>query len=502
MYPVSPLVNANPPLGLAYLGAVAEAKGCEVKIIDAAAPYANYTIEDMVKIAKEFSPHLVGVSITTILVKYSYLLLDALAKAKIESLVVIGGPHATLFPHEVLEYHPASIVVRGEGVETFSELIDYLRRERKIKNILGISYKDGDGHIKDNPTRVSITDLDALPLPAKHCFIRSDYVRTAKEKERYGNIISSIGCPGRCTYCSRKALVGQGYRFRSVENILDEMIFLMKEYGINHFKFIDDVFTVNKVRVKKLCNQIIEKELDISWVCITRVDFVDKELLEKIKSAGCRCIGYGIESGNPKTLERIKKGFNREKAKEVIKMTRDTGLNCSVNFMFGFPWEDEKDIRVSTEYIKDMMHIATAIYPGSILIPLPGTEIYEEYKDEYNLEKWWLKDWDANLNTKSKRMEYPLFAKIFFDSVVYGRGFFFKYSKEVVKEIMRAVDFIGKQNMKEGSKQITTLPILNRLVFHAIVTVCKLSRMLYKISPTLERILMKPFSNAIRKYQR
>ncbi|GAI53019.1 unnamed protein product, partial [marine sediment metagenome] len=102
MHSVSPIIDLNPPLGLAYLGAVAEAKECEVKIIDAAAPYANYTIEDLVRMTKEFSPHLLGISITTLFVRYSYLLLEALTKAKIDSLIVVGGPHATLCPHEVL----------------------------------------------------------------------------------------------------------------------------------------------------------------------------------------------------------------------------------------------------------------------------------------------------------------------------------------------------------------------------------------------------------------
>jgi len=318
---------------------------------------------------------------------------------------------------------------------------------------------------------------------------------------RYNAIMSSRGCPGRCTFCCKQALSGYNYHTRSAENILGEIMFLMKEYSINHFNFRDDVFTVNKAMVEELCDLILDKQLDVNWVCTTRVDLVNRELLQKMKDAGCKSIDYGIESGCPPTLKRIKKGFTAEKAKEVVKMTKGIGLNCYVNFMFGFPWEDAKDIRVSTEYIKEMMPMVTTIQPAGILVPYPGTEIYEEYKDEYNLGKWWLRDFGARLNVSSRRIKPPLFAEIFFDSSVHGQGFFFKYSKGVVREIMYGGDLISKHNMKRASKRITALPILNGLVFHALIMVCKLSRTLYKVSPTMERIVMKPFYNASQNYR-
>ena len=367
-------VYPNPPLGLAYLGAVLERAGHEVLIIDAAAPYADYTISDLVDEAREFAPGIVGVRFTVYSLEYAYPLLKALSQAGLDALIVAGGPHSTLLPDEVLQ-HGAQVAVRHDGEETILELVEHVQGERGLEDIEGISYWDTDGKIIYNPPRPRIRDLDALPFPAKHLFRQQDYIRNSGDHERFGNILSSRGCPYQCTYCS-KIVRGKTTRFRSAQNVLDEILFLMDKYGITRFRFIDDIFTVRKKRVMRLCDLILERDLNISWTVITRLDCVDRELLRKMKEAGCRSIAYGVESGNPETLERIRKGFTRDQARQAIKMTHEVGVNCSVNFMWGFPWETVDDVQRSADFVKELLPFVTVVAPAGILIPFPGTEIY------------------------------------------------------------------------------------------------------------------------------
>ena len=492
-------VYHNPPLGLAYLGASLENGGYEVEIIDAAAPYADYAIDDLVEEAKKFKPCLIGVTLPSYSLKYSYPLLKALSEAQLDALVVAGGPHPTLFPDEVLD-HWADIAVRHDGEEAILELVEHTQGRRALKEILGISYREGQRRVVHNPLRSHIKDLDVLPFPAKHLFREEDYVRRSGDYDRFGCILTSRGCPGRCSFCS-KVVRGRVARFRSAESVLKEIVSLMDRYNIRRFRFIDDIFTVRKNRVMRLCELILEEGLDITWTATTRLDFVDQELLRKMKEAGCRSLTYGIESANPATLKRIRKGFTPGKAKEVARMTQETGILCSVNFMWGFPWETAEEIRATVDFIEEIRPYVTAIAPEGILIPYPGTELYDDLKDEYHLEGWWLKDIAQN-TTHGKRARPILFKELFFNTTIF-KWKFFSYPPEVVREIVRAGDIIGRHNMWLASGIVKErIPVLPRWVlFQLLVLICKASEHLYKFNPRLESTLMRPFFGAAEKYQ-
>jgi len=493
---ISPIVNSAPPLGLAYIGAILEKRGYEVKTLDASAPYAEYSLDDLVRGVRNYSPDIIGVTITITFAKYSYLLMKELKKIS-EAPIIAGGAHPTLLPHEALS-NGADIVVRGEGEITLLDIIEYINNRKELKDVLGVSFKNKDGRFIDNPSRPLNDDLDSLPFPAKHLFNINHYVKKPKEIVKYGNIITSRGCPFACTYCSSK-MFGRKIRFRSPENIVAEIKNLKDIYGIGKFVFLDDCPTLNSKRMMKLCQMMMDENLNIRWICITRVDTVDKNLLKEMKKAGCISVDYGIESGNPETLKKIKKGFTLEKAENALRWTHEVKINCMVNFMHGFPWETANDLKISRKFIKKIRPWVDSIMPAGIVIPFPKTELYEEYKDTYNLENWWLRDNTLDKETRM-RISQPFFERIFFSYYSFKDNFF-NYSPKIVKEIKKTALVIGRYNLLKYSKRISKNPIVYLAIREISFLLVLISKLLYKINPRVEEKIMRPWSLLASKYQ-
>lgn len=493
---ISPIVNSTPPLGLAYIGAVLEKKGYEVKILDAAAPYAKHSLDDVVREVKNFSPDVIGVTVTITFAKYSYLLMKELSK-QTGVPVVAGGPHPSLLPDEALN-NGADIVVRGEGEYTFIEVMEYINNEKELKDISGISFKDKDGRLIDNPSRLLHDDLDSLPFPAKHLFNIEHYVKKPNEIVKYGNIITSRGCPFACTYCSSK-IFERRVRFRSPENVVAEIKNLKETYGIDKFVFLDDCAALNSKRMMKLCRLMRDENLNIRWICITRVDTVDKNLLGEMKKAGCISVDYGVESGNPETLKKIKKGFTLDKVESALRETHEVGINSMVNFMHGFPWETANDLKITRRFIKKIRPWVDSIMPAGIVIPFPKTELYEEYKDTYGFENWWIRDNILDNGTSIEILQ-PFFEKIFF-SYYTLKDNFFNYSPQIVREIKRTASVIGRYNLLKYSKRISKKPIIYLIIREILFLLVLISQLLYKFDPRLESKIMRPLSLLAAKYQ-
>ena len=493
---ISPIVNSAPPLGLAYIGAVLEKKGYEVNILDASAPYADYTLDVLIKETKKFSPHIIGISITISFAQYSYLLMKELSKG-INSPIVAGGPHPSILPHEALN-NGADIAVRGEGEQTFIEIMDYVNRGKKLRDILGISFKDEDGKYIDNKTRPIISNLDSIPFPAKHLFNIGHYVKQPYEIIKYGNIITSRGCPFGCTYCSNK-IGGRKIRFRSPENIISEIQYLKDEYGLRKFIFLDDCATLNLKRMIKLCQMIVDQKLYIRWICITRVDAVNRNLLIEMKKAGCIAVDYGVESGNIETLKKIKKGFTLEEVENTLNWTHEIGINSMVNFMHGFPWESTIDLKTNRRFIKKIRPLVDSIMPAGIVIPFPKTDLYEQYKDLYGFENWWLKK-DNFSGAGKVKISQPFFERIFFSYYPLNYNFF-NYSPQIVKELKRTGSMIGRYNLLKYSKRVSKNPVVFMTIREILFLLVLISKLLYKINPRVEAKIMQPFSLLAAKHQ-
>jgi radical SAM superfamily enzyme YgiQ (UPF0313 family) len=334
-----------------------------------------------------FAPHLVGITAMT---SAYHRALDsaALLKAQLGRPIVIGGPHATVYPERILREAPAiDYVVRGEGEETTLELVRALEgRNGDLGAIRGLSYRVR-GAVVSNPDRELIEDLDALPFPARHLFELEHYGLRTPEGRPMVTILSSRGCPYNCAYCF-KGVVGRTYRQRSPENITEELRQVVGRYGIRDFYFIDDLFTLDVQRLDALVEQFITEELDIRWQCLARVDRVSAEILRKMYSAGCRRIHYGIESGNEGILKRIGKGFALQQVTQAVQWTRDAGIQTKGYFMLGLPCDTEQTMRQTVD-LAVSLDLDEAMF--SLTTPFPGTRLWDELvkkrpETEYSLD--------------------------------------------------------------------------------------------------------------------
>lgn len=478
------------PLGLAYLGAILEKHGCKIKALDASALNCFMDEKDIVREVETFPPDFVGITLLINQIEKGYLLAREISRLGIP--VIAGGPHANLRPHEILNNH-FDIVVRGEGELTVLDLIDYFEGKRAIKDVLGISYRNSRGEIKDNPDRPYIENLDEIPYPARHLFPVSNYVNPGKEEnEAYWTILTSRGCPRKCIYCvSVHGAFGGRYRFRSAENVYEELVYLKENHDIHRIKFYDDTLTVNRKRINDLCDLIIQdKELNIKWTCDSRVDSVTEDLIKKMKEAGCYHIYYGIESYDPQTLKLIKKGINTEKIRKVINWTIETDIEFTMYFILGWPWENHSHINKTLSFIKSIPSNVKCKYSYFVPIPYPRTELYEINHKRYGFTEWWLKE-NAFERFYEDNRYIPYFRlNMSYMDHFYLKKNFFNHSKEFQKFLLKVFLTMGTIEMKRlyGSFK-------GRLVY----LLSKFSFILHKRNPRVESVIFRfLWSEAIR----
>lgn len=364
----------QPPMGLALLAAVLEEKGFQVNIIDANAQKIEpEKISSFVKGANA-----AGITAMTPTIAEAINIAQHIKKSHPDLPVILGGPHATLLPEETLNEVPQiDIVVKGEGEETFIKLLHALKGKEPLDEISGICFRK-NGIAVNNPPGPSQAELDTLPFLAYHLLPMGKYKPHPPHGRSlpFAALITSRGCPYKCSYCS-KPVFGYKFRAQSPERVVEEISYYQKRFGIREIAFYDDVFTLNKKRAYAIAEEILKRNLKIHWTCETRVDLIDKELLQHIKASGCYSISYGIESASQKILQVINKNTTIEQAEEATYLTRAVGLQTVGYFMIGCPEE-------STETIKNTIELAKRLKLDyaqfSIATPLPGTEFYKLYK--------------------------------------------------------------------------------------------------------------------------
>ncbi|MHA1267594.1 MAG: B12-binding domain-containing radical SAM protein [Candidatus Helarchaeota archaeon] len=379
--PVAPF----PPLGLASIAAVLEAKGFKVNIFDC--EVTKTSIHDLVKIIKKKPPKAIGITTLTSMIHRSLLTGRVLKKAFPDIPIIFGGPHVTIFPEQTLRNNAfIDFIIYGEGEYTTVELLDEIEKfTPNFSQIRGIGYKE-DGKTIINPRRPYIKNIDELPLPARHLLPMKTY-KPSKwvVKKPPGTLaVVSRGCPYQCTFCS-KAIWGQTVRERGAEKVVEEIIDLKEKYRINDVIFGDDTFTIHKKRVMRICELLRKNRIDISWSCLTRVDCVDKELLSKMKQSGCHQVGYGVESGNQEILNIIKKGITIKQIKTAFKIAKEVGLDTRAFIIYGLPGETEDKARETLSLLKELDPDYANVY---IYTPFPGTELFEIAKTMGTIENF------------------------------------------------------------------------------------------------------------------
>jgi anaerobic magnesium-protoporphyrin IX monomethyl ester cyclase len=367
--------NFRPPLGLAYCAAVLEANGHEVRIIDALV--LGMRGPALARELRAFEPELVGLSV------YSPTRYEAFRTADLvrETLgpgvpIVVGGPHVSVAAEDTLR-HVASVdhVVSGEGEETLLELVQRIEAGEDPRGVAGLFTRDGDG-VHEGPPRGNVEQLDELPRPSRHLLPMRRYgTRMPSTDLACTTLLTSRGCPARCTFCTRDWFSRQT-RMHSPDYMLAEIEEIVARWGIRGFIFQDDTSTLNKKRIFALCEEIRRRDLRVRWLATTRVDCLTKELMQAMKEAGCRVLTFGAESMNPATLKWLKKGFTVEQVRQAVAWAKEVGLTVRCSYLVGIGEETEEDLRRSIREARELevsklkANVGLSVYPGTPLHPM------------------------------------------------------------------------------------------------------------------------------------
>ncbi len=375
---ISTLAVNLPPLGLASCAAVLRDAGHDVVMLDASL-YYNYSSEQWIKKILDYNPDFVGFSTITVNFLQAYTVCRGVKDARADIQTVFGGVHASWGKETILTHFPAiDYLIAGEGEYAFLDLVS----DKAPETIAGLYYRDGTT-IKYGPVqdKISLCTMDDLPFPAydlidgfpkKYCLPLFSYPR-----QPGASIISSRGCVYHCSYCDR-SVFHHSFRWNSPEYTYNLVMWLKTDFGVRHIMFYDDLFTLNRIRVARLCKLFREKKLDISFNCIVRIGHIDEDLISELKSAGCWMVHVGIESGDQDILDSFKEGLTCEAIRADIEKLHKAGLWVKGLFMMGFPGETEKSIRKTIEFacslpLKDANVTA--------FTPFPGAPIYDNITD-------------------------------------------------------------------------------------------------------------------------
>lgn len=290
--------------------------------------------------------------------------------------IVFGGIGATfLWKHLLTHFKQIDFAVMGEGEYTFLNLIKCIEKQdySKIENIKGIAFRKEGKVVKTEPAEI-IRHLDKLPVPAKYF--------------QYQHVSLSRGCPGNCTFCGSPKLWQHKVRFHSPEYFVNQLELLYKK-GVTFFYFSDDTFTFKKNLVIEICRKIIERNLKIVWVAISRVNYVNEEILCWMRKAGCIQISYGVESGSEKIRSLMNKNIKTDQIKKAFALTTKYGILSRAYFIYGSPGENRATIQDTIDLIHEIKPLSIIFY---ILDLFPGTSLYSDFKKKTGLtDDIWLK---------------------------------------------------------------------------------------------------------------
>ena len=380
----------TPLLAFAYLASALRRAGHVVGLYDASAVAADSSDGEIVRRIKAFSPDLVGLHVKTLYVRDAYRM-AALIRAHVAENVriVAGGPHPTVVPGEALR-HGCDVEAAGEGEEVLCELADVADGRRDQASVGGLTWLDSTGDMQRSPPRGFLPDLDALASPVDALDLFDPAWYGSAGPVSFGGILSSRGCPAACTFCCNM-VTGRRFRYRSPASVAAEVACLRDDYGAGAFTFYDDSWAVGRRRVADLADAL-QAVGSVPWNCTAHPSHLDADVLADMKRAGCLGIDIGMESGDPERLRKIGKGVTVERVLDVCRFSQDAGMHLVINLMFGWPGETARELERTLAFLDAAAGFGAMFNARGVLVPYPGTDMYDLHHGEYGFSEWWLRD--------------------------------------------------------------------------------------------------------------
>ena len=300
--------------------------------------------------------------------------------------------------------------------------------------IAGVGYRQNGSLAKNAPKFIS--NMDEIPFPARHLLPMHLYDRTIEFLNAKPADVMSIarGCPFSCAFCETKKLWGNTCRTFSPTRVLDEVRYMVDKFGTRGIYFINDNFTIKKKETEQLCDLLKKSGLDLEWVCDTRTDLVSRELLEKMRDAGCKAIWFGVESGSQRILKRINRTITLEQTENVFRLCKQVGIKVACSFMLGFPDETREDLEATRKF-------ADKLDPDwcqfNVFIAYPDSSLYQEIlqKGTYDRLDEFL------LTVKTEDFDY--------NSLMAIQRRFFREHNGAPKRVLRRIRREGMLNFRE-----------------------------------------------------
>lgn len=418
------LRQPNVPLGAAYCAGAAIRAGWhasiwngdlvpvggEIRYAEEMTGYQNYLTnrsrkdnpiwEELKNVLRWMRPDVVGVTALSPSYPSALQVCEVVKELLPDAKTVIGGPHANAVPEQVAAADHVDAAVFGEGEGPLTELLNAWRYDKPITGIAGVVTRDEAGAVVRDKPQVFTPDLDNLGWPAKGVVFDQHGLM---KRDNFGLVMFSRGCPYKCEFCASPSLWTYKVRFRTPQDMANEIQAIHREYDTRYFSFEDDTFTLNRKRVMQLMDAFIERGLNkvpgFRWTANTRPDRVDEELLAKMKEAGCAAVAIGVEFGSPRMLEKMQKAFTADDARRAVKMIKEAGLISSGQFLVGMPTETPEEMWKTIE-LADELEVDSVML--SVATPLPATPLHEEAKRFGLIPETGL-DW-GTINTKNDGM--------------------------------------------------------------------------------------------------
>jgi len=368
-----------PWLGVCYLAGYLQKHGFQAQVLDTEAE--PISTRQIIRRVCDYKPSFIGLS--TMSFTFLYVLkLAREIKKHFGCPILIGGPHVSIYPREVLTHDCFDIGIIGEGEQTLLELTRLLSAHeggiwvqdcaKELSGIDGISFRMNGDVFVTRPRRC-IEDIDSLPFPAVRGLPLNRYYG-CNHVRPYITMVTARGCPFQCTFCSKQHW-GDTFRFHSAERVVDEIEYYVGRLGIRAIDFYDDTFTIPRARIMKIIELIRSRNIKFDFGLMTRVDCIDKEMLRGLKEAGCKVIAYGVEFGDSTIQKRVNKAFEFPVVREAFALASEAGIRTVGFFLVGHPDETESEVKNTIHMIKQL----NADYvKANVLIPYPGSSLYAE----------------------------------------------------------------------------------------------------------------------------